>query len=97
MSKKEQLLKAGSKIQNREEKPTLEKEAMAGKLKSPVSKYKKVLFTLEYPDIEVLDEIVSKVNQQTKRKTSKSELVRVGISLLKNKTSYEIIGILKNM
>lgn len=97
MSKKDRLLQAGSKIQSREEKPSLDKEAMAGKLKSPISQYKRVLFTLEYPDIETLKEIVSKVNQQTKRKTNKSELVRVGISLLKNKTSHEILGILKNI
>lgn len=97
MSKKDQLLQAGSKIQSREEKPSLDKEAMADKLKSPKSKYKRVLFTVEHTDIEALDEIVNKINKHTRRKTSKSELVRTGINMLKKKTSYEILGILKGM
>lgn len=97
MNKKDKLLNAGSKIQAREKQPFLDKKAMADKIKSPKSKYKRVLFTLEYADIEALDEIVNKINHHTKRKTSKSELVRVGINMLKKKTSYEILGILKGM
>lgn len=97
MSKKDKLLNAGSKIQTREKNPLLDKEVMADKLKSPKSKYKRVLFTLEHADIEALDEIVNKINNHTRRKTSKSELVRVGINMLKKKTSFEILGILKSM
>jgi len=97
MSKKDKLLKAGSKIQIREKQPLLDKEAMAGKLTSPKSNYKRVLFTLEHADIEALNEIVNKINQHTRRKTSKSELVRVGINMLKKKTSFEILGLLKGM
>ena len=97
MNKKDKLLNAGSKIQDRENHSLLDKGVMAGKIKSQKSKYKRVLFTLEYADKEVLDEIVNKINNHTRRKTSKSELVRAGINILKKKTSYEILGILKSM
>ncbi|MFH1645167.1 MAG: hypothetical protein ABIB11_01985 [Candidatus Omnitrophota bacterium] len=97
MSKKDKLFNAGSKIQTREKGSLLDKKAMAIKLTSPKSNYKRVLFTLEHEDIEALNEIVNKINNHTKRKTSKSELVRVGINMLKKKTSFEILCLLKGM
>ena len=97
MSKKDKLLKAGSRIQNREEEPLLDKQSMARKIKSPTSQYKRALFTLEYGDLEELKDTVDRINQQTKRKTNKSELVRIGINLLKDKSPQEILGLLNNM
>lgn len=53
--------------------------------------FKRATFTLTTSDIEWLDQIVKQLNQTSVRQISKSELVRIGLHLLKVEDLQEIL------
>lgn len=59
--------------------------------------YKKVLFSLEPEDEHFLNQLVANLNTRTRRQTSKSELVRLAIELLRRKNLDEILRSLKQI
>ena len=56
--------------------------------------FKRATFTLTTSDIEWLDQIIKNLNRTSVRQTSKSELVRIGLHLLKTE---DLQGILKKI
>jgi hypothetical protein len=59
--------------------------------------YKKVLLSLEPDDVRFLDHLVNEINAKTKRQTSRSEMVRLAIDLLRIMEFDEIITSLKEL
>lgn len=56
--------------------------------------FKRATFTLTTSDIDWLGQIVKELNQTSVRQTSKSELIRIGLYLLK---TQDLQNILKNI
>lgn len=59
--------------------------------------YKKALISLETEDIFFLKNLVTEINMHTKRQTSKSELLRLALDLLRQKSLEEILESLKEI
>jgi len=53
--------------------------------------FKRATFTLTTSDIKWLDQIVKELNRTSVRQTSKSELIRIGLHLLKTQDLQDIL------
>ena len=94
-SKREELLKsASSKTRKRK---TEDKEYLKESLVAENRKYKRALYTMELSDLEWLDSTAKELNKISRRKTSKSELIRAGIALMKEKEAEDLKEILKTL
>jgi hypothetical protein len=74
-----------------------ERADLGRKLLGPKTTIRRALFTLEAQDLEWLDKMVAQINPSTRRKTNKSELVRLGLSLMKKKGAKEIKELLREL
>ena len=70
-----------------QEKITLIKDSFTTKKKE----FKMATFTLTTPDIDWLEQTVKEFNRTSVREISKSELVRIGLHLLKTQDLKEIL------
>lgn len=73
-----------------------EREDLGKNLLSPKSPLRKALFVVEAQDLEWLDMTVATL-KQTRRRTNKSELVKLGLSLIKGKNPEELKELLRNL
>lgn len=73
-----------------------EREDLGKNLLSPKSSLRKALFVIEAPDLEWLDMTVAKLKSK-RRRSNKSEMVKLGLSLLKQKSPEELLGLLRNL
>ncbi len=76
---------------------TEEHRADLGKriLGSPVS-FQKALFTMEKEDLEWITKTVSSL-KESRRRTTKSDLMRVGVALMKEKSSEELQNLVRSL
>ena len=65
-------------------------------LRSPKSTFRKRLYVVDATDEEWLKETVSSL-KPTRRKTNQSELVRLGLAVLKEKSQDELTQLLRNL
>lgn len=72
------------------------REDLGKKLLSPQSPIRRVLFTLYLEDIDWLRQTTERL-KRNRRKTAKSELMRLGISLMKEKSEEELLSRLRNL
>ena len=93
-SKRDRLREAISKP--RHELTRTEREDLGKTLLSAPSPLKKALFVVEAQDLEWLDMTVATL-KRTRRRTNKSEMVKLGISLLKGKSPDELRELLRNL
>jgi len=75
---------------------TKEREDLGKTLLSPKSPLRKALFVLEAPDLEWLDMTVATL-KSTRRRTNKSELIKLGVALMKEKNLDELRELLRNL
>lgn len=73
-----------------------ERESLGKKLLSQKSELKKALFVIESEDLEWLDTTVADL-KRTRRRSNKSEIIKLGISLLKEKSQEELKELLKGL
>jgi hypothetical protein len=73
-----------------------ERQDLGRNLLSPESTLRKALFVVDSTDLEWLDSTVATLKRK-RRKTNKSELVRLGLSLVKEKSSDELGQLLRNL
>ncbi len=93
-TKREVLREAVSKP--RRQLTPKEREHLGKTLLSPKSELRKALFVLEAKDLEWLDMTVATL-KSTRRRTNKSEMMKLGLSLLKQKSPEELLGLLRNL
>lgn len=93
-TKREILREAVSKPR-RQLTPT-EREHLGKTLLSPKSELRKALFVLEAKDLEWLDMTVATL-KSTRRRTNKSEMIKLGIALMKEKSPEELRDLLRNL
>lgn len=93
-SKKERMLAGTSQPRHQ---LTEEHRADLGKhiLGSPVS-FQKALFTMEKDDLEWISKTVS-VLKERRRRTTKSDLIRVGVALMKEKSPEELQNLVRSL
>ena len=72
------------------------REDLGRKLLSPQSPIRRVLFTLYVDDIDWLRQTAERL-KRSRRKTAKSELMRLGISLMKEKSEEELLSRLRTL
>jgi hypothetical protein len=58
--------------------------------------FKKALFTMEQPDLEWIEETVATL-QENRRRTTKSELIKVGVALMKEKSLDDLRELLRRL
>lgn len=92
---KREILHAAVSQQPRRQLTREEREDLGKDLLSPQSSLRKALFVLEAGDLEWLDATVA-VLKRRRRRTSKSELMRLGLSLMKDKSEEELRQLLRN-
>ena len=94
MSNRDKLLK---RIKDKPT-PNLSREDRAdlgNGLRSPKSTFRKRLYVVDVRDEEWLEDTVSSL-KPIRRKTSRSELVRLGLAVLKEKNRDELTHLLRN-
>lgn len=72
-----------------------ERNDLGSGLTSPKSSFRKRLYVVDASDEEWLKETVTAI-KPTRRKTNQSELVRLGLAVLKKKDRDEITHLLRN-
>ena len=73
----------------RRELTTEEREDLKTNLLGPESTFRKALFVLDAQDLEWLDTTVATLKRK-RRKTNKSELMRLGVSLMKQMSEDDL-------
>jgi len=58
--------------------------------------FKKALFTMEQPDLDWIDGTVNTL-RDSRRRTTKSELIKVGVALMKEKSLDELRELLRRL
>ena len=92
---KRDKMRAGAAKQRKKLTPT-EREHFGKDLLGPKSQIRRVLFTLYVDDVDWLKKTATRL-KRTRRKTAKSELMRLGISLMKEKSEEELFNHLRNL
>ena len=91
---KRQMMRQGSATR----RPGLtqqDRQDMKEKLVGPENRTTRALFVLDEDDIRWLDDTVNRL-KRTRRKTSKSQLVRLGVSLIRDMSQEELIRLLRD-
>jgi hypothetical protein len=73
-----------------------EQADLAKTLLSPQSPLRKVLVVLEAPDLEWLDTTVGQLKATGRRRSNKSEMIKLAITQLKGKSVPELREMLRN-
>lgn len=92
---KRELLRAAGAKPRRQLTPK-EREDLGKALLSPKSTLRKALFVLEAKDLEWLDMTVATL-KSTRRRTNKSEMMKLGIALMREKGPEQLLGLLRNL
>ena len=94
-SKRDQMLQGtaqGSRDLTPENKEDLGKQFLGP---NATASFQKTLVTLEKTDLEWLDATLREI-RKNRRRTSKSDLMRVGVALLKEKNPEELCQLVRN-
>jgi len=92
-SKRERLQKAVSTP--RRQLTEDERHDLGRNLLGPESTARKALFVVDVSDLEWLDLTVANLKRK-RRKTNKSEIIRLGLSLMKEKSPEELTKLLRS-
>jgi hypothetical protein len=91
---KRDLMRQGSRTE-RAKLTDENRQDMREKMVGPESRTRRALFVLDVEDVEWLDDAVTTLKRK-RRKTSRSQLVRLGVSLLRGMSQEDIEALVRD-